>query len=130
MDTFWNKRFPIEILFFFHTDKLPEIFILRLEKTTGTCFICPGSHPVKKLCGTDYIQVPICQFFIVNINPRRPWNTGYDFFRIMKIVTVMGSVIRISNYCGYGRTSSACTSRTLLIIFPHGRNVSQTNCGQ
>ena len=79
---------------------------------------------------SHHIQMPLHYLGIVTIDPRLTRTPGSHLIRMLEIMAVMGSPIGISNNRRYSCILSPCTASPLLIVFPHRRNVTQTNGGQ
>src|SRR5262249_52894051 len=92
----------------------------------------------------DIRATPTCAFGMEErLNQLRTYVTLYDLrvfgvyawkrrfagdycFRILEVKIVVRTILRVCHYCRNRRASSARSTRTLLVVLPKRRNVSQS----
>ena len=78
----------------------------------------------------NHHKMALKQFFTLDIDPGPAGITSEHRYWISKVQCIMRPIFAEGYDCGKTGTSAPSTTSTLLVIFPHRRNIAQTNCNQ
>jgi hypothetical protein len=70
------------------------------------------------------------ELFVEDIDPRLPQGSANKFGGVFKIGIVKRMVVDKRDHGRYRRSSSAGSTHSLLVVFTHGRDVSETHRGK